>query len=488
MLLSVLSILSLAYAAQAAEVCYGDLGCFSNIAPFWGLNRPLSSLPDAPDIVGTKFYLYTRANPTMALRERLVADSINTLSASHFSASKPTLMVIHGFTGSAEHAWVQTIVDELLLKEDINVVTVDWADGASIVGSYGQATANSRVVGAEVAKIIDYMSLQTGANARNFHLIGHSLGCHVAGYAGDILGNIGRITALDASEPYFDGMDAVVKLDPTDALFVDVIHSDGSPFIGTLGMGTSLPTGHVDFYPNGGEYQPGCHDNIVSSVVSTGFGLLTDGYDGAEAAAACSHLRSIDYFTESINSECPFTAYPCESYDKFKDGFCMSCAGNTCSQMGYRARDHYGTRGKLYLTTTDGTQPGGKFCAYHYKVQVTSSTRMEETAGRLYVTFQGPSGITDTMEVTNGDDMDLKPGVTYQKLVSSPSNIGAVSKVHLRFVRSSSIWDFFAAQYYTVGKVTITAGESQTSFKFCGSDTPVNNGETLQLTQVGGTC
>lgn len=62
----------------------------------------------------------------------------------------------------------------------------------------------------------------------DIHLIGHSLGAHTAGYAGEKLrGNIGRITGLDPAEPYFQGMPSHVRLDYTDAQLVDVIHTDG---------------------------------------------------------------------------------------------------------------------------------------------------------------------------------------------------------------------------------------------------------------------
>ena len=37
---------------------------------------------------------------------------------------------------------------------------------------------------------------------------------------------IARITGLDPAEPYFGYAPAVVALDPTDAVFVDVIHTD----------------------------------------------------------------------------------------------------------------------------------------------------------------------------------------------------------------------------------------------------------------------
>lgn len=62
---------------------------------------------------------------------------------------------------------------------------------------------------------------------------------------------------LDPAEPYFDGMARDVRLDKTDAGFVDIIHTDDSSIIG-IGYGTSQSCGHVDFFPNNGDDQPGC--------------------------------------------------------------------------------------------------------------------------------------------------------------------------------------------------------------------------------------
>ena len=54
--------------------------------------------------------------------------------------------------------------DELLKKDDYNVILVDWAGGSMF--PYTQATANTRVVGAEIAALID--TLQVGIYKLSF--------------------------------------------------------------------------------------------------------------------------------------------------------------------------------------------------------------------------------------------------------------------------------------------------------------------------------
>lgn len=51
------------------------------------------------------------------------------------------------------------------------------------------------------------------------------------------------------------------SLDPSDAIFVDIIHTAGTTF------GVMRPIGHADFYPNDGTApQPGCINIIMSGT------------------------------------------------------------------------------------------------------------------------------------------------------------------------------------------------------------------------------
>ncbi|CAG7824064.1 unnamed protein product, partial [Allacma fusca] len=106
---------------------------------------------------------------------------------------------------------------------------------------------------------------------------------------------MGRITGLDPAEPYFQYMPEHVRLDPTDAKFVDIIHTDGRTFL-LLGLGMIQPCGHVDFYPNDGKEQPGCEITEIPMNL-----LHSHGYEEAQRELfACNHHRAIYYFIEAV--------------------------------------------------------------------------------------------------------------------------------------------------------------------------------------------
>ncbi|KAL3256671.1 hypothetical protein MRX96_017127 [Rhipicephalus microplus] len=106
-----------------------------------------------------------------------------------------------------------------------------WSTGRKAAQPpYTQAVANARMVGALVADMIMHIQDRYSVAGSDFHLIGYNVGAHIAGYAGERVKGIGRITGLDPADPYFANTDKVVRLDPSDADFVDVIHTGGSSF------------------------------------------------------------------------------------------------------------------------------------------------------------------------------------------------------------------------------------------------------------------
>ena len=85
---------------------------------------------------------------------------------------------------------------------------------------------------------ICFFQIYKNAKLQDFHIVGHSLGAHIAGYAGEKLismnreaGKLGRITALDPAQPLFQNTPEFVRLDPGDADFVDVIHTDAKSIL-----------------------------------------------------------------------------------------------------------------------------------------------------------------------------------------------------------------------------------------------------------------
>lgn len=179
----------------ATEVCYGKYGCFSDDPPF---DNSLIALPSDPETIGTKFVLHTSDNALQ--KEILDTDNNASIINSRFDPLLKVKFIIHGFTQNGQTAWVNEMARELLRKEKLNVIVVDWGPGSSALNLnlYYAAAGNTRLVGAQVADMIDVLNRKFHVALRRFHIIGHSLGAHVAGFAGEKLVKggkvIGRIT------------------------------------------------------------------------------------------------------------------------------------------------------------------------------------------------------------------------------------------------------------------------------------------------------
>ncbi|KAK2720444.1 hypothetical protein QYM36_004357 [Artemia franciscana] len=204
--------------------------------------------------------------------------------------------------------------DAFLTQGDFNVISVDWSIDASSIDYFSSAYQVVNV-GQTVAAFLDAL-IEYGTEIEDIHVIGSSLGAHVAGSTGAHLesGILPRITGLDPALPSYtiEGIDR--RLDIGDAVFVDIIHTNmGSLLEG--GLAFAEPIGHIDFYPNGGHEQPGCFDNVT---------------DILDMIYACSHRRAVSYFTESINSNL-FVSKECDSYENYVSG---NCDSNTVAIMG----------------------------------------------------------------------------------------------------------------------------------------------------------
>ncbi|KAM4545711.1 lipase member H isoform 2-T2 [Odontesthes bonariensis] len=301
-------------------------------------------------IIGTtlklRLLLYTRSNATCGA----LLSHNNLTDHPQFSSSRPTAFIIHGYrpTGSPP-VWIHQFPELLLDREDINVVVVDWNKGAANV-NYLKAVENTHKAADNLTAFIKMMQ-DHGFSLGSVHLIGVSLGAHISGFVGaNLNGTIGRITALDPAGPLFTGQPAEKRLDPTDAVFVDALHTD----IDLLGF--REPLGHIDFYANGGTDQPGCPRTILSGG----------------SYFKCDHQRSVMLFLDTVKGTCASMTFPCSSYEDFLDGKCLNCeqfgdAG--CPHFGYDAKrwkDVLQRQTKAYFTT-NAQSP---FCMTNYKMEV----------------------------------------------------------------------------------------------------------------------
>ncbi|KAM4561914.1 phospholipase A1 member A [Fundulus diaphanus] len=321
-----------------------------------------------------QYLLLTRKNPDCA--QRFDQDYLSK-HTSYFNTSRPTKVIVHGYRAlGRKPSWVTDLAQALLRAQDVNVVVVDWIYGASF--AYNLVVENYKEVALQISVLIN--QLQThGCKLESFHFIGVSLGAHVSGFVGTLFeGKIGRITGLDPAGPMFKGADTYDRLDPTDALFVEAIHTDSDYF------GISIPVGHVDFFLNGGMDQTGCARSRFASMY---------GY------VICDHMRAVHVYMSALNGTCPLMGIPCFSYEDFLQGSCVDCEvyRRRCPTIGLQENSGIATspipgQQKIFLLTTSSSP----FCAHHIllrlevspldksaEVEVTLLTWNEETEHRF---------------------------------------------------------------------------------------------------------
>ncbi|CAF1034932.1 unnamed protein product [Rotaria sordida] len=459
-------------ATRGSNVCYGEYGCFTTSKPFGGtLQRPFALLPDRNAAIETKYYLYTRATR----RNRTEISRYTTLGA--WSPSKPTKVCIHGFVDSMNTPWWIDLKNAILDAEDVNVILVDWSKKNGF--PYEQGAANTQIVGAEIALFVNYLIAQHGSKATDFHIIGHSLGGQTAGYAGARIPGLGRITGLDPAGPYFENTDPAVRLDPTDALFVDVIHTDGAPNL-LLGLGSLQRMGHVDFFPNGGLDQPSC-SRTPGKILNLILQLGTMNIEGFLVTSLCSHLAAVYFFTDSIRNQCPYLGYSCPNFDDFNSGKCsLECDDKThqCNRMGYWTSPN-GGKGGLYLKTQGAN--AFPYCINHYQITLQSGSDYPQTRGTVTLTLNGK---INTVTVTFDDDQaTFKRGSVASRFIPLTVDIGEVTSIEVSFKKTTNlISSSWYSSSWTFTKAIILNGDNQNRQSFCPSQSVITSGSKVRFT------
>ncbi|KAJ8984335.1 hypothetical protein NQ317_012555, partial [Molorchus minor] len=266
-----------------------------------------------------RFVVYTRSNPNKGKNiERLKPGAARAVGVDN---RLPTLIFIHGFSESSPGQSGGAIVDAYLSrKEARNIILLDWSELAAFPW-YGAAVANVKYIGLRLKQFIEAFHDSGEIPVDKLHIVGFSLGCHIAGISGKLLRKdlrIPRITGLDPALPEFSlngkYINTTTRLTATDADYVDVIHTDSGIF------GFPISIGHADFYPNGGRaLQPGCQPSYLVRQRLVNY------------VVACSHVRAWRLYAESVRDERTFPATKCNIWR----GPNKQCDFSTDAYMGY---------------------------------------------------------------------------------------------------------------------------------------------------------
>ncbi|MGH0183560.1 UNVERIFIED_CONTAM: hypothetical protein FKN15_012395 [Acipenser sinensis] len=301
----------------------------------------------------------------------LVPGQPETIAQCKFNQTIKTFVVIHGWTVTGLfESWIPKLVSALYEREPhSNVIVVDWLHRAQ--QHYPTSAAYTELVGQDVAKFS-----QINYPLEMFHLLGYSLGAHVAGIAGSLTNNkVNRITGLDPAGPSFEYAEEQRRLSPDDANFVDVLHTytRGSP---DRSIGIQKPVGHVDIYPKTVYLFFVCDmfidlRTLAKVVVAKWlsplcvFSLL---FVDMDQIVKCSHERSIHLFIDSLlNEEKPSMAYRCNTKEAFDKGLCLSCRKNRCNTLGYDVNKVRNKRSaRMYLKTRE-VMP---YKVFHFQIKV----------------------------------------------------------------------------------------------------------------------
>lgn len=298
--------------------------------------KQFESWPWNPKQLATRFHLFDKnhRNSSVVIAVTKGGDLKN---ASKLSMSYDRLFVVaHGWGDEISNPLWIVMKDRMLdyrINENPAVILVDWEKGAA-AGTpasqiYSTPALNTMVVGRQLGLLAYVLSTRGFFASRKIHLVGFSLGAHLSHFAAQHFETIyrkelnktrriGRISGLDPAGPafqdYYNADESPAFLNLLDAGFVDIIHTssmrsdDWKKETQEGRHGINKPTGHVDFYPNGGSNQPNCNPLVIN----------------------CNHLSAPRYFSDSLlllnNHELLLSlmSIQCDSHLQFNFGGCKN--------------------------------------------------------------------------------------------------------------------------------------------------------------------
>lgn len=218
-----------------------------------------------------------------------------------WDTNDPTYAIVHGWQGTGGNPgnnftpkeWMSQMAQNLrnLKSNDANILVVDWADAAGNI-FYPDAANSVDEVGVQLGEYLVSQNINS-----NTTLIGHSLGAHVVGEAGEYLAqnglNVNTIIGLDPAGPSFEDVwpftvDTGDRLDPSDADRVVALHTSSI-------YGYDDRIADFDVYVNWDDlFQPGVFGDITGiGNHSYAHTLLKQLYQGDKFLQSSGELFSL---------------------------------------------------------------------------------------------------------------------------------------------------------------------------------------------------
>ena len=151
--LMLFEIFQLLFSVDASH-CTNELGCFPITPDFINpILRPINVYPWNPRLINTRFYLFTRNLVGGTLLKSFTNRSSH---PREFMLNKRLKILIPGWLDNKLLAkWLLDVKDAFLFREDCNVIITEWNNFTP----YFIAVANARVVGAEIARLLDHLEV-----------------------------------------------------------------------------------------------------------------------------------------------------------------------------------------------------------------------------------------------------------------------------------------------------------------------------------------
>ncbi|KAF7491404.1 Lipase member H-A [Sarcoptes scabiei] len=418
--------------AKVDQVCYEGYGCFnqSEINEDHPLAADLvASLPESPNSYVFPLYFFTcenSLNPTI-FNQNVTVDELK--RSANFNPNRRTVLIVHGRNEHYnEFRWMGDLKDLLVTRDgcEYNVITIDYYRMTD--HSYSAAIANTQIVGAVLAKLIEKLSQAFKVDALDFICAGFSLGSHVCGFTGQRLkfSQLGMILGMDPAGPGYNDVHPRSRLSYDDAKLVVTIHANAGDDV-FEGFGSFEPMGHYNFFVNGGSEQPGCEE-ITADI-------------------GCSHRRSHQYviYNETLFANYESMGYRCPNYDDFEKGKCNRCEEPVdCARFGYWftywPHQEVGpdfTEPLIYYVDTREKLP---YSLYHYSVVLSIDVESPTFNGRLALNL---SGSIRSFYIEKHDlEAKFEANQTYSFLMKEKKSLGRIEKISAT-ISSSAGLSFF---------------------------------------------